>query len=212
MALVGTPLNTSFISTIGQPVEAAYLNNGVAWASTAEALTDIPAGARYPYMIINVAGELYWFSADTTSLSAVKDTLLQTASEVPVEDLAENFLSKNVEDVLAEIATILARRENPFLIQLGAGQNVSDRLGAEVVPDGWTVVVGASPVDLDVNHNLSRRVKSVQIWAVNVDGSHVYLKDASAYSGLLDIDGDNFRIQGLGRVDKPLEIHIDFAL
>jgi hypothetical protein len=68
--MIGTPITMGFYPGSQCPIDERYLNNGVPYLSTAQALSLIPMISRSPYLPVNVLGVEYWFSEDMTTLNA----------------------------------------------------------------------------------------------------------------------------------------------
>lgn len=100
--------------------------------------------------------------------------------------------------------------QNIFEINLPASKDVGVRIaGWDGKPDGWILTEGTSAVDLEVEHNLDRRVESVSVHAK--DGSvHQMLFNTASHNGVVTDDTNNLRIQSLATINKPIVIYITF--
>jgi len=222
--MIGTPIPIGFFSQTQRPLDEAYLDNAVAWASEAAALAGIDFGIRSAYMMVNIAGELYWFLPDLVTLEKVTYAAVVTALEVSIVDSADLYDAENVEDALAEVmgyavSIDLAVQElatiktNPYTLLLGASADVSTRLSGLVegtdYPTGWTLAAD-SGVNLMVTHNLTgRKIASVNVYTI--DGSNERLSKPfdEAFTGILG-NGMTVKIEGLNTLAVPLRIELFF--
>lgn len=213
-----------FVSTTQRPLSEAYLNNTVAWATEAEALAGIDFGVRSAYMMVNIAGVLYWFLPDLVTLELVSFAAVVTALEVSIADTANLYDAANVEDALQEvmgyavsidlaIQALATVKTNPYTLLLGASADVATRLSGLIegtnYPTGWTLAAD-SGVNLVVTHNLTgRKIASVNVY--EVDGSNERLSKPfnEAFTGILG-NGMTLKIEGLNTLAVPLRIELFF--
>lgn len=87
----GTPIAIGFFPGSQSPVDERYLNDGVSYASTSAVLANIPLISRHPYLIVNIAGVLYWFSdpSDLTVLTPVIGTITILDGSVTLIKMAD---------------------------------------------------------------------------------------------------------------------------
>lgn len=209
--LKGTPIFAGFYSTTQRPIEEAYLNNGTPWADAAEVLTNVPAGARYKGMLVNIGYELHWFLEDLTTIQPVKDTLIQTAEETLIEDVGTFFTADNVEGALQEIGATLKLLKNPYIIELQASGDVADYLVSPVVPVGWSLSV-SDGTDLVITHNLIDRelAQPVAIKEINGGTNRFCIPFEEAYTGVTET-GNAIKIEGINTPNLPLKIYLFFS-
>lgn len=101
-----------------------------------------------------------------------------------------------------------------YTITLPTSTTVAGRIAGAVegtdYPTGWVLAAGSSPVDIDIEHSLSRRVASVTVFAV--DGTQEQqLFNTAAYNGVLTSDADNLTIASLATIQKEIKIYIVFV-
>jgi hypothetical protein len=214
MALRGTPVYAGFYSTTQRPIEEAYLNNGQPWASEAEALENIPSGARYIGQLINIQNELYWFLDDLTTLTTVKDALKPKADEVLFNETDEEiqtlFAANNVEDALKELMNLIIKARNPFVIKLSAGAAISDKIQGAIIPAGW-VLTDIDGTDLQITHNLEdREFASLTVKEINGGTKRLCIPFNEAFTGITE-NGQNITIEGLNPTDLAMNIYIFFS-
>jgi hypothetical protein len=78
-------------------------------------------------------------------------------------------------------------------------------------PAGWTLnAYGLNPNDLEITHNLSRRISFVTIFELNGATEERQLFNNAAYSGIVAPTQSNMRIEALATVSKPIVIHLVF--
>lgn len=98
--------------------------------------------------------------------------------------------------------------QSVFGFEIAAGASVQDRINASAPnPYGWTLI--GNGLDLEIEHNLNRRVMDVKIWA-NDSGEEQQLRGTVSDNGLVTPDANNLTIKSLSKVDKPLKIYISF--
>ena len=214
MTLKGTPVFAGFYSTTQRPIEEAYLNNGQPWESEAEALANIPSGARYIGQLINIQNELYWFLDDLTTLTTVKEALKPKANEVLFDETDEEiqtlFAAENVEDALKELMNLIIKARNPFVIQLSAGAAISDKIQGAIVPAGW-VLTDIDGTDLQITHNLQdREFASLTVKEINGGTKRLCIPFNEAFGGITET-GQIITIQGLNLTDLAMNIYIFFS-
>lgn len=222
----GTQKVIGFIMAAQRPLDEHYLNEGVTWASTAEALAGIPSGSRSPFKLINVAGALYWFLADKSTLQAVTVATLQNAVDVPITDAGDLYDATEVEAALAEVMTYALSleatitglgtvRQSVFSINLGAYSSVAARVAAASAPTnyptGWTIAAN-NTVNLMVMHDVTgRKLAGVNVYEINGSDERLLVPFSSAYTGIL-CNGSTVLIEGLAPTTLALRIEILFNL
>lgn len=218
----GTNKLIGFLMATQRPLDEHYLNEGVAWATVAEALAGIPSGSRSPYKLVNIAGVLYWFKSNLTELEAVTAASMQTAAEVAIEDIQELFEAEDVETALAEVksqanatdtavSAMTGLAPEIYMIKLPAAASVESRIAAAVettdYPTGW-VLADNDVVDLLITHTLNnRKVAGVNVWEVDGENERLLVPFSSAYSGCL-VNGLTLLIEGLAPKNIALRIEI----
>ena len=190
------------------------MNNGQPWANEAEALANIPSGARYIGQLINIKNELYWFLDDLTTLTTVKDALKPKADEVLFNETDEEiqtlFAAENVEDALKELMNLIIKARNPFVINLSAGAAISDKIQGAIIPAGWQLA-DIDGTDLQITHNLEdREFASLTIKEINGETKRLCIPFSEAYGGITET-GQNITIQGLNLTDLAMNIFIFFS-
>ena len=213
MALKGTPVFAGFYSTTQRPIEEAYLNNGQPWESEAEALANIPSGARYIGQLINIQNDLYWFLDDLTTLTSVKDALKPRANEVLFDETDEEiktlFAAENVETALKELMNLVIKGRNPFVIELSAGAAISDKIQNAIIPVGWSLA-DQGGTDLIITHVLDREFASLTIKEIDGETGRLCIPFNEAYTGITET-GQEIIIEGLNLTDLAMKIFIFFA-
>lgn len=211
MSINGTPIEAGFYTTTQLPIEALYMNGGEPWANEAEALAGIPSGARYKYMIININGDLYWFLDDLITLELLKNVFLQTAEEVPIDDVLDYYAAENVEDALAEIGAALVAMENPFSIVLSASASVAGKISGAVVPAGWALAVDDS-VNLKITHTVNNRlISNITVFEIDGTEKRQCIPFSEAYTGVVEISDSEILVEGINPTALPLHIFIFFS-
>ena len=77
-------------------------------------------------------------------------------------------------------------------------------------PTGWTIGAwSGNNRDLEITHNLNRRIVSVSVYSTGVSGDRVLINTA-AYSGILAPDKNILRIEGLATVTTPIVVNLVF--
>lgn len=208
--MVGVAIEVGFFLTTQRPLQETYLNNTVPWIDTAEALANIPAGARHAYMMINIDGLLYWFLPDLTTLQLVSETLLQTAAETEIEDVMGYYTSGNVEGALQEIGATLEGLKNPFTLYLPASSDVAGRIAGATVPVGWSIDA-TDDVNLLITHTVEDRILS-HVTVFEVDGTQrrMCVPFSEAFTGVIE-DGFDVTIEGLNPTALALVVNLFFT-
>jgi len=100
-----------------------------------------------------------------------------------------------------------------YSIRLAASPYVSTRISGATegvdYPAGWVLAEGSSSVDIDITHNLGRRVALVTIFSINGTVEQ-QLFNTAAYNGIITDDDNHLRIQSLATINKPIKIYILF--
>jgi hypothetical protein len=213
-----------------RPLDEHYLNEGVAWVDTAAVLAGVPLGSRSPGKLIDIAGVLYWFEDDKTTLSTVFAAALPIASQVTIADAGSLFTDpgtgKQVEAALAEVKT-QANATDATIAGMGTGTlqtcfridlvTASGSVAARVAgatettdyPTGWTLAANAT-VNLLVTHTLTgRKLSSVNIFEIDGANERLLKPFESAFSGVL-CNGLTVLIEGLAPVALALRIELIF--
>ena len=103
-----------------------------------------------------------------------------------------------------------AALQSVYTIILPAATTVAGRIGSPVsLPSGW--VLSDDGTNLDIQHNLNRRVVAVSIFAdANPTYDSQQLFNTAAYNGVINIDTNNAKIQSLATVNKQIFINLTF--
>jgi hypothetical protein len=208
-----------------RPLDEKYLNEGVPWADEAEVLAGIPIGERCQYLIVNIAGALYWFLANKTTLQAITVSTLQASVDIAITDAGGLFDATEVEAALAEVKTqanatdaaITAMGtgtlQTPYRIDLTAQSSVAARVAAAVettdYPTGW-VLAANSTVNLLITHTLTgRKLSNVNIFEIDGSNERLLTPFNSAFTGIL-CNGLTVLIEGLAPTALALRIELIF--
>ena len=102
-----------------------------------------------------------------------------------------------------------------FSITLPAGGNVASRVSGAVsgvdYPSTWTLAAdGINPADLNITHNLGKRLAFCNIYSVS-DGSDRLLIGTAAYSGLVVPSTSLCKIESLATFASQIRIHLIFS-
>lgn len=103
--------------------------------------------------------------------------------------------------------------QSVYAISLPVATSVTERCSKAIegknYPTGWKLAAGTSNVDIDITHNLNRRVAYVSVWAI--DGTREQqLFNTAAYNGIYTLDSNTLRIQSLATILKEIKIYIVF--
>ena len=217
----GTPVLIGFYPSSQSPVDERYLKEGEPYADEADVLASIPLGSRNKYLIVNIAGVLYWFLADLTTLEPVTLASVQTASETDITDAGDYYTSTEVEGALQEVgaelelinAALAPTKTNPYTIYLNASSDVATRLSGLIegtdYPTGWTLAAD-SAVNLLITHTLTgRKLASVNIFETDGSNERLAKPFSDAYSGVLN-GATTVLIEGLDTLAVDLRIELIF--
>ena len=219
----GTEKVIGFIMKSQLPLDAHYLNEGVAWADNAAALTGIPPVSRSPFKLININGTLSWFKADLTTIEAVTISSIQNAAGVSIADAGGLFDATNVEDALAElmsalntladsIGTVPTINKNVFPITFGAydlAGRVANAVETTNYPTGWTIAV-SDGANLSIVHNLTgRKLSSVTVWEIDGTTERLLPNFSQAYVGIT-LTGSTIIIEGVAPTQLAIRISLLF--
>lgn len=206
----GTPLFAGFYSTTQRPIEEAYLNDGATWVSQAEALANIPSGARYIGQFVNIQNELFWFLDDLTTLTSVKEALKPRAVEVEIDDANNLFAAENVEAALMELMENVIKMKNPYVITLTAAASISGKIAGAVIPLNWSLA-DQEGTDLVITHDLAnRKVANVVVKEINGESARFCVPFSEGFTGISET-GNDITIEGLNLTDLVLKIFIFFS-
>jgi hypothetical protein len=221
--MAGTEKVIGFKTMSQRPLNEWYLNNGVAWVDEAAVLAGIPSGSRSEFMFVNIAGVLYWFLADLTTLEAVTVSNLQDAEQVAIDDTGGLYDADNVEDALAEVmayAVTVASSipsditQTVYSIDLTAQTTVAARVVAATettdYPTGWTLAAN-STTNLLITHTLTgRKIAAVNVFEIDGSDERLLVPFDAAYSGILT-NGATVLIEGLAPTILAIRIELIFA-
>lgn len=189
----------TFLNTYGLRVQ--YSNDGVSWSynftSGDDYIRFLDVDGNNPTDALQFGGGTSWDSAVWNS-STGELTFYKGATPDFTVDLDGRY-------ALASSAL-----QSVYTVILPAGATVADRILSPVSkPSGWTLTADGS--DLNIQHNLSRSVVSVSIFA---DASPTYysqqLFNTAAYNGVINIDTSNAKIQSLATINKQIWINLTF--
>jgi hypothetical protein len=212
-----------FIMAAQRPLNEYYLNEGVAWADEAAVLAGIPSGSRSEYMLVNIAGVLYWFLPDLTTLEPFTAAGVQTALQTLIADSGDLYDADNVEDALAEVMAYAMTvalsipsgvTQTVYSIDLTAQTTVAARVAAATettdYPTGWTLAAN-STTNLLVTHNLTgRKIAAVNVFEIDGTNERLLVPFDAAYSGIL-ANGATVLIEGLAPTILAIRIELIFA-
>lgn len=140
---------------------------------------------------------------------------------VRIQDSTEsddyNYVNwQTLNDSLDYVDSVIAANLAPhvYVISLPNAGDVLSRISSAVegvdYPTGWTLTVGASSVDLDIEHNLGKYAANVTVFSNPSGTERQQLFNSAAYNGIICDDDDNLRIQSLSKVPTKLYIYIIF--
>jgi hypothetical protein len=126
------------------------------------------------------------------------------------EEIATLFAAENVEDALKELMNIIIKLQNPYLIELSASSDVSDKISGAVFPAGWSLAdVGGT--DLKITHTLiGREVANVVVKEINGTAKRFCVPFSEGFTGITE-DGSDITIEGINQTDLALQIFIFFS-
>lgn len=143
----------------------------------------------------------------------------QTASEVQIVDSGDLYDADNVEEALAEAKVLIDEHEEKlsgiggiYSVTLSAGANVAAKISGATVPSGWTLEVGSTSYDIQINHNKDERVAFVSVFYI--DGTEeIMLMNTAAYNGIRTVGTNTLVINSIatGVVSKVVKIYIYFV-
>lgn len=137
-------------------------------------------------------------------------TNLNAPTDVPKQATAEDFneIKTVVNAAVNEINGAAASERFVYTVNLPSSGSVAGRIAGATVPAGWSLSVGASPLDLVVTHNLGRRVASVTVFA-NISGTeYQQMLGTAAWSAIYTPDNNSCRIASLATILKPLDVYL----
>lgn len=143
-------------------------------------------------------------------------TNLVAVTDVTKQATAEDFNEiKAVVNAIADAVDLLGGgTQSVFAVYLptsgSAPVSPATRIsGAYVVPAGWTIAVGASPVDIVITHGLGKRVASVTVFAIT-GTEQQQLFGSTAFNGVITADANTLKIQSFATIAKELYVYIVF--
>jgi hypothetical protein len=221
--MAGTEKVIGFKMMSQRPLNEWYLNDGVAWVDEAAVLAGIPSGSRSEFMFVNIAGVLYWFLADLTTLEAVTVSNLQDAEQVAIDDTGGLYDADNVEDALAEVMAYVVTvagsipsdiTQTVYSIDLTSQTTVAARVAAATettdYPTGWTLAAN-STTNLLITHTLTgRKIAAVNVFEIDGSDERLLVPFDAAYSGIL-VNGATVLIEGLAPTILAIRIELIFA-
>lgn len=138
---------------------------------------------------------------------------ISDSSEIDIPNYVNwNTLNDSLDYVDSVIAASLA--PHVYVISLPNAGDVLSRISSAVAgtdyPIDWTLTVGTSSVDLEIEHNLGKYVASVTIFSNPSGTQRQQLFNSAAYNGIICDDSNNLRIQSLSKVPTKLYVYIIF--
>jgi hypothetical protein len=138
----------------------------------------------------------------------------------PVSDILKQVSAGNMNEIKAVVNAAIDElnsgsiAQNVYSVRLPSSTTVAGRIAGAVegtdYPAGWILTPGASAVDININHGLSRRVHSVTVFAEISGTIEQQLFDTAAYNGIQTLDVNNLLVQSLATVQKAIVIYILF--
>lgn len=207
------------------PLNAWYLNEGVAWVDEAAVLAGIPSGSRSDGLMVKIGLLPYWFMADKITLERVPFEAVVTAVLTSVTDAGGLYVAENVEAALAEImgyamaldieiAALATVTKVPYRIDFDtASASIAARIAGATettdYPTGWTIAA-TDTVNFLVTHTLTgRKIVAVNVFEIDGANERLLVPFSSAYTGIL-ANGLTVLIEGLAPVALALRIELIF--
>lgn len=148
-------------------------------------------------------GALGWFIGGSLS-----DSVLINDRFVEIADSTESYVTPTqLTTALVDVQTVVYSITLPFASTVAGRIALADE-GTDY-PTGWVLDAGVSPIDIDIEHSLNRRVASVTVFAVT-GTQEQQLFNTAAYNGVITDDSDNLRVQSLATIAKEIVIYIVF--
>lgn len=155
------------------------------------------------------SGDLCWYQGgvqvDCENLDDRYLLLSDTVDYIQWTDTASTIATKS------DISDALTAQQTVFTVILPAGSTVADRIAVPLsVPSGWTLT--ADGVNLDIEHNLNRRVVAVTVFADAAASGfeNQQLFNTAAYNGIVNKDSNNIKIQSLATINEIIYIELIF--
>lgn len=113
---------------------------------------------------------------------------------------------------ITKLENLTGSEGSVFSITLPSSTTIAGRIaGAIDVPTGWTLSEGANSANLDIAHNLGRRVANVSVtYLISGTEYKALVPFNNAYSTFSTQDVNNLRIEGLTTIQKTIQIFITF--
>jgi hypothetical protein len=113
---------------------------------------------------------------------------------------------------ITKLENLTGSEGSVFSITLPSSTTIAGRIaGAIDVPTGWTLSEGANSANLDIEHNLGRRVANVSVtYLISGTEYKALVPFNNAYSTFSTQDTNNLRIEGLTTIQKTIQIFITF--
>lgn len=106
-------------------------------------------------------------------------------------------------------------KQSIYTVRLPSQSTVQARINAAVegvdYPTGWVLTTGVSPVDINIEHNLGRRVANITIFSETTASEHQQLFDTAAHNGVTTPDVNNVLVQSLATITTAINIYINFV-
>lgn len=217
----GTNIVIGFYPSSASPVDERYLNETVAYIDQAAVLAAIPIGKRHDGLTVRIGTKDFNFLADKITLVEKRNTI-QRAVDVPIDDTGSLFNATEVEAALSEVKTIADAnaaaiallgtvKQNPYQINLPAG-NISTKIaGATFLPLAWGAVALSGSTDMMITHVLTgRKIGFLNVF--EIDGANERLLSfdkGTAYTGIVG-NGLTVLVEGLAPTTLPVRIDLIF--
>lgn len=101
---------------------------------------------------------------------------------------------------------------NIIPIKLPASGTVQGRINAATnIPEGWTLSAGVNPIDLDITHNMGKRIVSVNVWYKTTGTIYQQARNFyNAYTDLYSLSVNEIRIGALYEGETDIVIYVEF--
>lgn len=151
----------------------------------------------------NTTGQIVWWYAgsriDSMNIDNRYVLLSDSTSQYLTADSINNLVNQSGMQAV-------------YSITLPSSTTIAGRIaGAIDVPSGWTLSEGANSANLDIQHNLGRRVANVSVtYLLSGTEYKALVPFNNAYSTWSTQDTNNLRIEGLTTIQKTIQIFITF--
>lgn len=156
----------------------------------------------------NYFGDLILGSGDVNSSIYIKDTVrvdnVQIKGVAPGVDPGDVVVMSQISGVSKTVYSIALPYATTVQGRASAASEGTD------YPAGWTIAAGTNSIDLEVEHNLARRVANINVCTVSGETEQLLRPFAGAYSGWQTTDENTLLINALATTPLPLKIYIIF--